>query len=59
LALGTLNEDPGQKPEFHIFVGSKAPWHDITDNLPQFDEWPEDPDVVHQAKPDSSTSMRD
>lgn len=24
----------------HIFVGSKAPWHDITDGLPRFDEYP-------------------
>jgi hypothetical protein len=23
------------KPAFHIFVGSKAPWYDITDGLPQ------------------------
>ena len=22
------------------FVGSKAPWHDITDELPQFNEYP-------------------
>ena len=22
----------------HIFVGSKAPWFEITDNLPQFQE---------------------
>ena len=22
----------------HIFVGSKAPWFEITDNLPQFEE---------------------
>ena len=23
--------------EAHIFVGSRAPWHRITDDLPQFD----------------------
>ncbi|MDX6472014.1 MAG: hypothetical protein QOK22_830, partial [Gaiellaceae bacterium] len=23
----------------HIFVGSKAPWFEITDDLPQFEEW--------------------
>jgi hypothetical protein len=28
------------KPTMHIFVGSKAPWYDITDDLPQYDEWP-------------------
>ncbi len=37
LALGTLNEDPGHKAEFHVYVGSKAPWFDITDDLPQLD----------------------
>jgi len=36
--LGTLRDDPGLAPTAHIFVGSKAPWHTITDELPQFDE---------------------
>ena len=36
--LGTLDTDPQIKPERHIFVANKAPWHDITDDLPQFDE---------------------
>ncbi len=36
---GLLNDDPGVKPALHIFVGSKAPWWDITDDLPQFEEW--------------------
>jgi hypothetical protein len=40
LALGTLDDDPGIKPKCHIFVGSKAPWFDITDDLPQFPERP-------------------
>lgn len=44
-ALGTLDDDPGVKPECHVFVGSKAPWHDITDDLPQWDEMPDDPDT--------------
>lgn len=39
-ALGTLDNDPEVKPEFHVFVGSKAPWHDITDELPQWDTLP-------------------
>lgn len=42
VALGTVTGDPGLRPEAHIFVGSKAPWHEITDHLPQFDEWPPD-----------------
>lgn len=40
LPLGSLDQDPGIKPRFHVFVGSKAPWHDITDELPQFQELP-------------------
>ena len=35
LAAGTLDDDPGVKPAYHIFVGSKAPWLEITDGLPQ------------------------
>ena len=35
LALGTLDDDPGVQPSLHIFVGSKAPWFDIADALPQ------------------------
>ncbi|MFI5314998.1 MAG: GFA family protein [Myxococcota bacterium] len=40
IRLGTLEDDPGIRPDFHIFVGSKAPWHAITDELAQFAEWP-------------------
>ena len=40
LALGTLDDDPGVRPERHIFVGSKAPWYVIEDRLSQFPEYP-------------------
>ncbi len=40
VSLGTIIGDPKLRPEAHIFVGSKAPWYEITDDLPQFDEWP-------------------
>ena len=40
VTLGTVAGDPGIRPESHIFVGSRAPWHEINDDLPQFDEWP-------------------
>jgi hypothetical protein len=33
-------ERPNLPPSKHIFVGSKAPWFEITDELPQFDEYP-------------------
>jgi hypothetical protein len=37
---GSLDDDPGIRPEAHIYVGSNAPWHRITDDLPQFEEMP-------------------
>jgi hypothetical protein len=36
--LGTLMDTPTMRPTAHIFVGSKAPWHTITDDLPQHHE---------------------
>ena len=35
--LGALVDPPSIRPSKHIFVGSKAPWHEITDDLPQHD----------------------
>ena len=37
VAMGTLVDDPTIRPTKHIFVGSKAPWFTITDDLPQFE----------------------
>jgi hypothetical protein len=31
LPMGTLDDDPGIRPQFHVFVGSKASWFEITD----------------------------
>src|SRR5215211_4282223 len=38
VAMGSLVDAPSIRPMAHIFVGSKAPWFDITDGLPQFEE---------------------
>jgi len=38
VAMGSLIDDPSIRPSKHIFVGSKAPWFTITDDLPQFEE---------------------
>jgi hypothetical protein len=35
VTLGTLVDEPTIRPQRHIFVGSKAPWFAITDDLPQ------------------------
>jgi len=40
VALGSLADEPSIRPQAHIYVGSKAPWFEITDDLPQFDELP-------------------
>jgi hypothetical protein len=38
VALGSLVDAPSIRPTDHIYVGSKAPWFDITDDLPQREE---------------------
>lgn len=38
LAMGTLDDDPGVRPECHLYTGSKAPWYEIADDLPQLEE---------------------
>ncbi len=37
LHAGGLDGDPARQVVHHIFVGSKAPWYEITDDLPQHD----------------------
>lgn len=34
--LGILNEDPERRSLAHFHVASKAPWFEITDDLPRF-----------------------
>lgn len=36
---GLLDDDPGMRPACHEFVGSRAPWWEIADDLPQFEGW--------------------
>jgi len=38
VAMGSLVDDPTIRPSDHIYVGSKAPWFEITDDLPQNEE---------------------
>ena len=40
VTMGTLVDAPGIRPTAHIFVGSKAPWFTITDELPRHEEFP-------------------
>jgi hypothetical protein len=39
VGMGSLIDVPTIRPTAHIFVGSKAPWFEITDDLPQFEEY--------------------
>jgi hypothetical protein len=39
VALGSLVDAPTLRPTGHIFVGSKAPWFEIKDDLPQAEEY--------------------
>jgi hypothetical protein len=38
VGMGSLLDAPTIRPSEHIFVGSKAPWFELTDDLPQFAE---------------------
>ncbi len=41
LAAGTFDTPLRLKPEYHIFIRSKAPWLDLHDGLPQHQEFAE------------------
>jgi hypothetical protein len=36
--VGSLDSDPGGRPVLHVWTSQKAPWHEITDALPQLAE---------------------
>jgi hypothetical protein len=49
IRLGSLDGDPGIRPQFHTFVDSRAPWDEITDDLPRYPgPWP-GPDPAGKA----------
>ena len=41
LAFGTLDGDPGVRPDSHIFCDSMPAWSRIDDRLPRHAGWPE------------------
>lgn len=43
IRLGLLDDPTAVAPSFHVYVGSKAPWHHWQDDLPKFDELPDQP----------------
>ena len=40
VTYGSLMDAPSLRPTAHIYVGSKAPWDFIADDLPQYDQLP-------------------
>ena len=38
--VGSLDQAPGIEAKGHIFMGSKAPWFEVSDDKPQWDEMP-------------------
>jgi len=40
LSMSTIEGDPPRPQGYHIYVGSKAPWHEISDDLEQHDTEP-------------------
>ena len=42
VAMGVIDGNPSLPPGYHIYVGSKAPWHEINDGLRQYDKAPRD-----------------
>ena len=36
MPAGSIDQDPGVRPQAHYHVASRAPWVEITDDLPQF-----------------------
>jgi hypothetical protein len=51
IRLGSLDGEPGIRPQFHTFVASRAPWDEIPDDgLPRFDEGhPPDEDTAESG----------
>ena len=42
LTMGTVDGNPDHPPDYHQFAGSRAPWHEITDDKPAYEAWPPD-----------------
>lgn len=42
LAMGTVDGDPDCPSDYHIFIGSKAPWHTHRDQSPRYETLPDE-----------------
>lgn len=52
IPAGCCDDDPGIRPGAHIFARWGAPWYEISDALPQHDNYPgqDEPAVAHPAR---------
>ena len=50
VALATLDDNPGLRPDAHAFIVDKAPWFTVTDDLPQYPA--RSPARTHHTIPD-------
>jgi hypothetical protein len=48
ITLGTVDGDVDLPEGYHQFVGSKAPWFEISDDLPKHDGWADDTSYIHR-----------
>jgi hypothetical protein len=56
MPAGALEGELGIRPQMHLFAGSKAPWHEIHDGLPQHDEYP--PEWNARGQPTAQRAVR-
>jgi hypothetical protein len=50
IPAGSVDGDLDVEPSAHIFTRWKAPWHKITDSLPQHDNYPDAPEPAVQRE---------
>ena len=55
MPAGNLEGDLGVRPSKHMFVASKASWHEITDDLPRHDEYPPEFGLAATPRPPVAT----
>lgn len=46
IRLGSLDDDPGVRPRAHIWTSLRAPWQELTGDLPRFEKEPPGRDEV-------------
>ena len=51
IPAGNLEGDLGVNPQLHIFTGSRAPWYEISDDLPRSEAYPPGFDLPSVTRP--------